>query len=226
MKLYELVGYDTSKGFSPFAWRAKLALEHKGIEYETVPLCFTEIEKALEFAGSKTVPVLVSEGDVITDSWDIACFLEENFPDQPSLFQSRSAAKLFDFQIAKSLLMPLFRTIVGDIFNVIDEKDHVYFRETREPRIGCTIEEAAETIEPSFSVFKENLWPYIEYLKLNEFIGGEVPTYQDYGLYGMFLWARMTSPKQLIGKDDSISSWLNRMDQLFDGLGANVTKIE
>lgn len=226
MKLYELVGRDASKGFSPFAWRAKLALAHKGLEYETVPLCFTVIAKTLEFADSKTVPVLVTDDKVITDSWDIACFLEDAYPDQPSLFQSRSAAKLFDFQMAKSLLMPLFRTIVSDIFNIIDEKDRTYFREAREPRIGCTIEEAAETTEPSFLVFKENLWPYNEFFKSYKFIGGDVPIYQDYSLYGMFLWARMTSPKQIIVEDDPLSLWINRMDQLFEGLGENVTRIE
>ena len=45
MKLYELVGRDPEKGFSPFAWRIKMALAHKGLSYESVPLHFTEIKE-------------------------------------------------------------------------------------------------------------------------------------------------------------------------------------
>ena len=123
MKLYELVGRDKSNSFSPFVWRAKLALAHKGFEYETVPLHFTEIKETLSFADAKTVPILVDGDKVTTDSWEICTYLEDTYPERPSLFQSRSAARLFTFQLSMPLLVPLFRTIVADIYDVIDDSD-------------------------------------------------------------------------------------------------------
>tara|TARA_R110002096_G_scaffold436105_1_gene668166 strand:+ start:191481 stop:192161 length:681 start_codon:yes stop_codon:yes gene_type:complete len=226
MKLYELVGRDKSNSFSPFVWRAKLALAHKGFEYETVPLHFTEIKETLSFADAKTVPILVDGDKVTTDSWEICTYLEDTYPERPSLFQSRSAARLFTFQLSMPLLVPLFRTIVADIYDVIDDSDKDYFRATREPRIGCTIEEAALDFEASFSTFKTALWPYQQYFSSADFIGGEAPTYQDYALYSTFLWARGTSSKKLLEDDDSIVRWLARMDGLLDGLGKRVKKID
>ena len=40
--LYELRGRDDRLRFSPFCWRARLALAHKGIEAELVPMLFTD----------------------------------------------------------------------------------------------------------------------------------------------------------------------------------------
>ncbi|MBT5187217.1 MAG: glutathione S-transferase family protein [Kordiimonadaceae bacterium] len=225
MKLYELVGRNKEKGFSPYVWRTKMAIAHKGLEAETIPLTFTEIKDAVDFAGSKTVPVLVDGDHKVKDSWDIACYLEEVYPDQPSLFGGsigKGQAKLLNFQIVKSLLMPLFRVLVADIHDILDEDDQAYFCLTREPRIGCSIEEARNTYRPALELFQENLWPYIQCLKTQKFFSGEAPAYSDYILYGMFQWSRIVSTKNIINQDDLLFEWRTRMDQLYDGLGGKV----
>ncbi|MDG1438672.1 MAG: glutathione S-transferase family protein [Emcibacteraceae bacterium] len=229
MKLYELVGCDPKKGFSPFVWRTKLALAHKGLNYETVPVTFTEIKETLAFAGSKTVPVLVDGENVISDSWDIACYLEDTYPDHPSLFggdTGRAAANLLGIQVGMPVLFPLFRTLVADIHGRLNRIDQDYFRETREPRIDCTIEEAAVDFEGSLKVFQLGLASYNAYLKTSSFFSGEKPAYADYIIYSSFLWAKRTSPKVILDKDDPIAKWLERMDGLFNGLGAKVQLIE
>ena len=56
MRLYELV-LENGRSASPFVWRIRYALAHKGIAYECVPLGFIEIPKV--FGGRfKTVPVI------------------------------------------------------------------------------------------------------------------------------------------------------------------------
>lgn len=226
MKLYELVGRDKGVGFSPFVWRVKLALAHKGLSYERVPLHFTEISDAVAFAGSKTVPVLVDGENVVSDSWEIICYLEESYPQSPNIFSDHHAAKLFNFQIGMPLLAPLFRTIVADIYDVIHDLDKDYFRKSREARIGCTLEEAAENNKDSFATFKTNLVPYSQFFKRETYIGGAGPSYQDYALYAMFLWARITSDKKLVEDDDPVAQWISRMDQCCDGIGGAVKKIK
>ena len=226
MKLYELVGYDRGHGFSPFVWRAKMALAHKGIKYEIVPLHFSEIAETLSFADSKTVPVLVDGETIVSDSWDICCYLESEYSSGPAIFQSVPAAKLFNYQMGMPLLAPLFKTIVADIFEIIHDDDKEYFRSTREPRLGCTIEEAESDHQASLAIFKSNLLPYDQYFKIEDFLGGNEPTYQDFALYGMFLWARAVSSKNILDGSEQVSNWISRMDQLYDGIGGAVKRIE
>lgn len=226
MKLYELVGHDRAQGFSPFVWRVKMALAHKGLDYETVLLQFTEIADAVAFADSKTVPVLVDGDHIISDSWDICCYLEDSYSDRPNIFQSRAAAKFFNFQMGMPLLAPLFKTLVADIFDIIHVRDKDYFRTTREPRLGCTIEAAEADSEASLATFSANLLPYNQYFKRDTFLGGDTPTYQDFALYGMFLWARAVSSKNILDEDDPVLNWIKRMDQSCGGIGGQVKKIE
>src|SRR3546814_1325539 len=81
--LYELVGAEDRR-FSPYCWRIRMALAHKGLDAELEPCRFTEKHK-LAFSGQKLVPVLVDGERVVNDSWAIACYLDEAYPDAPSL---------------------------------------------------------------------------------------------------------------------------------------------
>ena len=37
IRLYDLAGAEAERRFSPFCWRARMALAHKGLDVETVP---------------------------------------------------------------------------------------------------------------------------------------------------------------------------------------------
>ena len=67
-KLYELAGSDENRRFSPYCWRARMALAHKGIEVESQPWHFTEKE-AISFSGQERVSVLINAENTISDSW-------------------------------------------------------------------------------------------------------------------------------------------------------------
>jgi glutathione S-transferase len=84
-KLFELCGTDPDRRFSPYCWRIRMALAHKGLDTETVPWRFTQSE-AIAFANSKTVPVLVDGDQTVADSWAIAEYLDRAYPDRPALF--------------------------------------------------------------------------------------------------------------------------------------------
>ncbi len=221
MKLYELVGKDKTQGFSPYVWRSRMALAHKGLDVEMVPLIFTELSE-LKGIDAKTVPILDHDGTIVTDSWDIACYLEENFPDRPSLFGGEAGkpyAVFFNYTSFTHLLMPLFQTLVYDIFEVLDERDRDYFRSSREARLGKSLEEAHAHQDQSLKIFQKQLWPYNSLLKSQEFFHGSHPAYVDYIMYGLFQWARGVSALQVISPDEPLYTWRARMDDLFDGLG-------
>ena len=84
IKVYDLCGADDRR-FSPFCWRIRMALAHKGLDAEFEATHFTEKDK-IAFADSKTVPVIVDGETAMNESWDIADYLENNYPEKPSLF--------------------------------------------------------------------------------------------------------------------------------------------
>ncbi len=66
LKLFELVGTDTSRPFSPYCWRARLALAHKGLSADSIPWCFTE-KGAIAPHGSEKVPVLLDDDKAVAE---------------------------------------------------------------------------------------------------------------------------------------------------------------
>jgi glutathione S-transferase len=85
LKLFELVGTDEQRPFSPFCWRTRMALAHKGLSAESIPWCFTE-KDAIAPHNSEKVPVLIDDETSVADSWAIANYLEDTYSDRPSLF--------------------------------------------------------------------------------------------------------------------------------------------
>ena len=82
---FERVGHEGRRP-SPFSWRIRYALEHKGLDFEARPVRFADVEIIRALTGQQLTPVL-SDGDhVVHETWDIACYLEERFPSNPSLF--------------------------------------------------------------------------------------------------------------------------------------------
>src|ERR1700687_2444054 len=71
LKLFELVGTDEARPFSPYCWRTRMALAHKGLGAEALPWLFTE-KAALRPHQADKVPVLLDGDAAIVDSWTIA----------------------------------------------------------------------------------------------------------------------------------------------------------
>ena len=127
-----------------------MALLHKGLEFETVAWRFHEKER-LAFSGQGKVPVLVDDGQVLSDSWTIAVHIEQRYPDLPSIFggpTGMALARFFTNWIDRNAIV-LLPMLAADIHGLLVENDKAYFRETREKILGMTLEEAAADREAS-----------------------------------------------------------------------------
>lgn len=221
MTLYELQGAKDCR-FSPYAWRAKLALAHKGLAPdETVAVKFTEKDR-LAFSGQGRSPVLVDGDRTVPDSWAIACYLEDAYPDRPTLFGGkigRGTAKLVN-SYADGVLVPgIARQILWDVFQNVDPVDQAYFRETREARFGKTIEEIHEGRAGQRPAWEQALHPLRVTLEAQPFLAGDAPAYADHIVMGTLMWARSTSPYPLLPQgDDPIRAWRETMLDLHGGL--------
>ena len=230
-KLYELVGADPARRFSPFSWSSRFALAHKGLEADIVPSRFGEKDKAhlQQISGQMLVPVLVDGEKVVSDSWEIACHLEDAYPDAPSLFGGNESGKSMCYFIVhwtNTALNPLIsKIVVWDVWNVAAEEDKVYFRESREKRFGMTLEEYVKD-PTNIANFRTALQPLRLLLATQPFLGGSKPNYADYTVFGSFMWAKCVSPKKLLEGDDPVYFWRSRMLDLFDGMGAKAVGLE
>src|SRR5579864_4691753 len=134
LKLFELVGTDAGRPFSPYCWRTRMALAHKGLSAESIPWRFTE-KQAIAPHGSERVPVLLDGDNAVVDSWVIANYLEDAFPDRPSLFGDdggRAMARMLNWWGDVTVVAGMAPLIVADIPVNLDPDDAAYFRKSRE----------------------------------------------------------------------------------------------
>jgi glutathione S-transferase len=219
IQLYDLAGAEDDRRFSPYCWRAKMALKHKGLDFETLPWRFTEKDR-IAFTGSTTVPVIVDGKRAVYDSFEIAVYLDEAYPSRPGLFEgseSRALSLFMSHWAVRSLHAPLLRAIVVDLYKHLHEKDRPYFRESREKRLGARLEDVAADPKQSLAEFRGALEPLRPGLVQNPFICGKGPGFPDYIVFGTFQWARSVSPLRLLEPEDPVYKWRERMLDLFGG---------
>ena len=218
--LYDLAGAEANRRFSPFWWRARMALAHKGLAVETVPWGFTEKDR-LPQPNVGRVPVIVDGGTVVHDSTAIADYLEEQYADRPTLFGGESGRALGRFVqnwTETVLLAGLIRLVVLDIHRHCAPEDQAYFRRSREERFGTTLEEVVRDREARLPAFRASLDPLRRTVERQDFISGKTPAYADYVVFGAFQWARAISDFEVLPADHPVRIWRGRMLDRFGGL--------
>ena len=219
MKLWELAAAEDDRLFSPYCWRIRMALAHKGLEAQTLPWRFTDTDK-IAFSGQGLVPVLVDGDTVVHDSWAIAEYLEAKVPARP-LFdsaQAKSLAFFFKTWVETTIHGPILRALVLDLFNAIHEKDKAFFRASREKRFGMTLEQFGSDPKKGVADLRTALLPVRKQLVQEPYVCGKAPGFADYILFGAFQWARALSPQRLLEPDDPVFAWREKMLDLHGGL--------
>jgi glutathione S-transferase len=209
--LYDLAAADSTLRFSPYCWRTKLALAHKGLDYETVAWRFTE-KAEIAFSGQTKVPVLVDHDVVVHDSAAIAAYLDQQYPDAPPLFGDAATRALTHFvqKWTEETLHPaIVKIVLPDIFQILDPKDQPYFRETRERFQGKTIEALAAERATHLPVLEATLKPLRATLAGQKFLAGDSPAWADHIVFGALQWARLTSATPLWADDDVVAVWMD-----------------
>ena len=215
IEVYDLAGADSLR-FSPFCSRTKAAVRHKGLDYTTVPIRFCDKDK-LTFSGQDRVPVIRDNDTVVSDSWKIAEYLEDHYP-EARLFPGpgmKEACRFFNLYIDKTLHPALFPVVVYDIFEKIEPVDRDYFRENREARLGATLEDIAarrDDFRPRLRAALADL----EAVALGHEYLFEVLTYADFSLFGTLTWVTRVSDEPLFEAAPSLAAWWERMQARFE----------
>lgn len=220
--LYELAGADPACVFSPYVWRTRLCLRHKGLEFTSKPWRFTE-KDVLAPTGQGRVPAIIdhAHGDKwVHDSWSIALYLDEAYPDRPALMKTaaeRASGRLAAVWAETVVGPAAFPLIIGNLFAHLHPKDQPYFRESREQRFGKTLEQL--TVAPAVGVeaVARTLAPAEAALAIAPFLSGDKPGFADYALAGTLIWIWIVSPVPPLDPNTAVGRWFETMLDLFGG---------
>jgi glutathione S-transferase len=216
--LYDLAAADERIRFSPYCWRTKMALRHKGLAFETIPWRFTE-KDVIAPSGSVRVPVIVNGDRWIADSWNIALYLDENFPQHPLMANetTRSLCQFVNFWCDMSLNKALRPLALLAVLNIAHDKDKKYFRESREAMLGMSLEDACAGRPAAHAAVQEVLAPAERVLSEKTYFTGEKPCYADYALFGSLKWVHALSGAAPLTAGSALQRWFEGMLDLYDG---------
>ncbi len=224
IELWELKGKNDRR-YSLFSWRTRMALRHKGLDFQSTPV-FMSDKAAIEFSGGKTVPVIRDGDAVVRDSWKIAEYLEKKFPAAGSLFGGaigHGMTQAFNVWADRVLVSAMLPVIVADTHERVDPADDAYFRTTFQKFVGKTLEEARAARPEAQKRLERALEPMQATLKRQPFVCGAAPAYADYILFSVFQWQRITSPQDTLAADAPLYAWREKMLDLYGGFARNVT---
>lgn len=225
--LYDLVGADPRRPFSPHCWKVAFALAHKGLGFESVPTPFTRVT-SVEDGACGTVPVIRDGERVVGDSFEIALYLEEAYPERPTLFGGEGGRAMARFVERWSQLTVhpyLGAAELLDIHDCLAPEDQAFFRASRETRFGRKLEEIPVGRDDRLAAYRAGLEPLRSMLGYQPFIGGDSPLFADYIVAGAFQWVRVVSSYPFLADDDPIAQWFARCLDLHDGLGRRVAAV-
>lgn len=176
--------------------------------------------------ATKIVPLLRDGDTLISDSFNIALYLEEAYPERPTLFGGeggRATARFVEGWSQMTLHPAIGRIAIMDIHDRLEPADQAYFRQSREERFGKTLEAVAEAGQADLERFSAKLEPLRHMLRFQPFLGGVGPLFADYIVFGALQWARIVSRHRLLAAGDVVSDWFERCLDLHEGLGRSVT---
>jgi len=218
--LYEHVA-ENGKVVDPYSWRIRLALAHMEIRVKRVPISLYKFREFFLKEKLLYLPTIIDGERKIESSWEVANYLERNFPESPSLFGGEVGTHLAKFihsWAEKNLLKHLYALIGQNIYEILELNDRPLFEDFLQDRYNLKCDLIKNQKDEKVLKFRQSLDPFRLTMLDRPFLSGEIPAYADYILYGPLKWAEEIYPGELIEGQDIIFLWKSRMDQLFSYL--------
>jgi len=214
LTLYDIPSQHPGKAWSPHVWKARTALQYKGVPFQTEWVEYPDIEPTLKKLGvpptgkwsdgkdQYTLPMLhdSSTGKYVGDSMDIAEYLDKTFPDKPLLFpfNSHAAIRVFDIHLSQTAIKTMMPIGVPHVGHKLNAASYEHFRVTREAFLGGKLEEISPPgpkRDAHMQIMKEG-WSKIADLYASNgdgnlpFFFGDTFSYADCIVLGFMVWMR------------------------------------
>lgn len=162
---------------SPFSWRVLLALEHKGLTYDSQLLQFDKQEHQsphmLRLNPRGRVPVLKDGDYVVFESLAILYYLEVKYPERPIFGTTPEEAGVImrvicEFQAytepsLQKIVSAIFADRVSDALDALTDAMHVVAREAR--TIEGRLSKEQWIVGASYSATDMVIFPWIQLLR-------------------------------------------------------------
>ncbi len=205
---------------SHFCIRIRWALALKGMPFETknyMPSTIDEVEKLT--GGYRAVPVLQWEKQYITDSPNIARFLESK-KEAPTLYPGNATPELCDMVngwVDAKVFPSAARFLVGDLLRFLPkEADRKRYRARFEAGHGMS-PEAAMTKQAEWEKELNTHWSLLEeQLSQQSYLLGEKISYADLGVASRLRLMEMVGNYAVPGNFPVLRSWYRGIRLLAD----------
>lgn len=224
IEFYELAAENTDIKFSPFVWRTRMALLHKGVEFESIAWQF----KDRDTKEHKTVPAIYDNGKMVSDSWEIAKYLDAQYPDKPMLMKDAEAeahAQLVSNICNAMLFGTAVSMAIYPVSQIIDDESAAYFIETREAKFGKKLVDVNnEDKDAAKATLAKGLGVFEATLGTSDYLGGDSPTYADYTLFGVLKWIDVVAYRP-VDESTNVGKWFDRISAMYDGDAAKAPTV-
>ena len=159
----------------------------------------------VEGGVSKTVPVIRDGDHVVANSFAIALYLDDAYPDRPTLFGGEGGKAMARFVERWSQLTVhpyLGAAALMDIHERLDRADKAYFRESREARFGKRLEEVAAARDAGLAASAPRWSRCAACSAISPSSAARRRSIADYIVFGAFQWVRVMSPYRMLADDD------------------------
>ena len=189
--LYELVGRDDLR-FSPYCWRTRFALAHKGLEFDYRPPSALPDKQPIAFSGQERVPVLRDEGpDGERIRGRSPAISMKPIPTSRRSSRAPRSARWRD----SSIPGPISRLTrasscwwSGTSTTISTNATANISWRPREKRFGTTLDALHEARDERLPAARAALAPVRAVLDDQPYIAGDEPGYADYILMGTCQW--------------------------------------
>ena len=198
---HERVGLE-GRRISPFSWRIRYALAHKGLQPTVLPTRFADVARIRALSGQDLVPIIEHDETVVHDSWSIACHLEDRFPDASVAVRRRHRAR------HRAAGEHLVRHRAGSCHAAAGLRRLHSLHRSGRPRLFPWLardptghDTRAIQCRSRRGVGRPGRRParHLERtLSEQAFLAGEAPAYVDYIIFSVFQWARIGSPRDVL----------------------------
>lgn len=223
IELFEVSGEDPLLVFSPFCWRVRLALAHKGLKANFHAVSYVD-KKQISFSDQDLLPVIRDGQTVLHDSFAIIRYLDRQYSHATLGMEAAAGqrARMIDQIAHQELLFGLFRLLVLRILPLLSSSDSAYFRNKHESLLGTTLEAFAHE-QTGNDLVQRALVPFESHLHSSLFFDGEEPGAVDILIGGFFFWAwvlRLTPWE----KSPSVNAWFERMLNRYESINGPVRR--
>ncbi|TFY71087.1 hypothetical protein EVG20_g1916 [Dentipellis fragilis] len=209
--LYDLAGSTPLKAWNIHTWKARLALNIKGVSYKTIWLEYPDIADLCKkiSAGPNgtrggqplyTVPILQdpNTGTVVVDSFKIAEYLDAKYPNTPRLIPDGTKAfqAMFRDVFEEKVTWSMMEVVAGKLVTQLPPRSETYWRAGIEGFVGKKAEEIAPEGPLKDAAWKkvvDTLGAVQGWASQNEkgaFIMGDKVSFADLAVMGPLMWLK------------------------------------